>query len=232
MANILASVTIAKASIILQDTSNVRWTPAELLGWYNDGMREVVLQKPEASVTNASVALTASKCKQSLTTLVPAAIMLIDVVRNTGSAGTSEGSAIRLVSREIMDAQNPAWGATAASTTITHYMFDTRDPKTFYVYPAPSGATVYVELITAVTPTDIAANASCTLDDIYVNPIMNYIIYRAYSKDAEYAQNPALAQAYYQTFMMQLQNKSAIELSHNPNQTDLGASRNVASPTA
>ena len=38
------------------------------------------------------------------------------------------------------------------------------------------------------------------LDDIYLSPITDWILYRAYSKDAEYGANEARAVASYQAF--------------------------------
>ena len=38
------------------------------------------------------------------------------------------------------------------------------------------------------------------LDDIYLTPITDWILYRAYSKDAEYGANEARAVAAYQSF--------------------------------
>ena len=38
----------------LQDTTSVRWTDAELLRYLNDGQREVVNMKPDASALTAT----------------------------------------------------------------------------------------------------------------------------------------------------------------------------------
>lgn len=49
MGTIIARTVIEKVQTILQDKTGVRW-PAEdeLLGWLNDGQREVVIFKPNA----------------------------------------------------------------------------------------------------------------------------------------------------------------------------------------
>lgn len=51
----MASVTdaktiIDKASVILSDITATRWTTAELLGWLNDGQRELVTLAPQVNV--------------------------------------------------------------------------------------------------------------------------------------------------------------------------------------
>lgn len=41
----------------LQDTTNVRWSEAELLRYINDAQREIVNLRPEASADHANVQL-------------------------------------------------------------------------------------------------------------------------------------------------------------------------------
>lgn len=65
MPTILASSIITKAATLLQDPTNVRWPADELLGWLNDGQREIVLQKPDAYSINEAVKLAAGT-KQAL----------------------------------------------------------------------------------------------------------------------------------------------------------------------
>jgi hypothetical protein len=216
MGTITAGAVIDKAEIVIQDTTNIRWPQTELLGWLNDGQREVVLHKPSASVINASVALTVGVTKQ---TIPAAGVQLIDVVRNMGSAGSTPGPAIRIVSREILDSQVPTWHADAnASGDIKHYMFDPRDPKTFYVYPKAPATAWFVELVYASSPVDCATiSSTIALDDIYANALMNYVLFRAYSKDSTFAQNATLASAAYQLFMTAVTGKAVRESENNPN---------------
>ncbi|MBX9850020.1 MAG: hypothetical protein K2X64_12050, partial [Rhodocyclaceae bacterium] len=62
----LVSVVIGRASTILQDATGVRWPEAELVGWLNDGQREVVQVRHDASVSNGAITLTANSTKQTL----------------------------------------------------------------------------------------------------------------------------------------------------------------------
>ena len=125
--SIAAQALIRRVVETLQDTTSIRWPVAELVRYLNDGQREIIVHRPDAMVTNASVSL-ASGTKQSL----PAnGAKLIDVVRN--SAGSKR--AIRMCAREILDAQSPGWHNLSGVTEIVHFMFDPRDPKVFYIYP-------------------------------------------------------------------------------------------------
>lgn len=217
MATLTVSNLISRAAMVAQDATYVRWTQDEWLNWLNDAQREVVLLKPHASVKNVSHQLIAGKTKQSL----PAdGIMLIDVTRNMGASGTLDGDAIRITSREVLDAQRPGWHSEAnTAVKIVHYCFDSRDQKTFYVYPKAPATAHYVEIIYASNPTDCTLAGVIQIDDIYANSLLNLMLYRAYSKDAEYAQNGQLAVAYYQAATASLGVKTSNEAAANPNNT-------------
>lgn len=212
MSTITAQDIIDRAEIVLQDTTNVRWPETELLGWLNDGQREVVRVKPDSNATNESMSLVAGT-KQS----IPAAgLSLIDVIRNMGTGGSTPGNVIRRIDRKILDDQVPGWHSASQVSTINHYTFDDRDPKRFYVYP-PADGTTQVEVVYAAAPSDIVVGATITVDDIYANALMDYILYRAYLKDADYAADDARAQAAYQSFLRSLGMQDKQEMSDDPN---------------
>lgn len=202
----LASAIIDRATIILQDESNVRWPRTELLKWVNDAQREIVLARPDALAENASIALAAGT-KQSIPNT---AIQLLDVVRN------QNGRAIRMVSREIMDAQQPDWHTHTQSSTIKHFMFDVRDPKHFYVYP-PAVVGTQVEAIYSTAPADVASESgSISLNDVYANAMLDYVLYRAYSKDSDYAGNAQRATAHYGAFAQSIGLKTQTDTAVSP----------------
>lgn len=205
-------MTTAAQSIIrrvvetLQDTTSVRWPVAELVRYLNDGQREVVLYRPDSMVTNATVTLTAG-AKQALPSN---GSKLIDVIRN--SAGNKRS--VRMTARNILDTQTPSWYNLTGVTEILHYMYDPRDPKVFYVYPPAASTGASVDLVYSAYPSDItepadgaifsAVTGNISLPDIYANILADYIMYRAYTKDTEYAGNAARAQAHYAAFQAAL----------------------------
>lgn len=225
MATIQVNNLVLRAATLIQDATNIRWPTSELIDWLNDGQREIVLLKPQASVKNESVALAANSSKQ---TIPASGVMLIDVTRNMGSAGNTPGEAIRITSREVLDAQRPSWHSDAnADGKVKHYMFDPRDPKTFYVYPKAPASSLHVEVVYSASPTDCSAGGVIQIDDIYANALLDYILYRAYSKDAEYAQNAQLAIAHYSAFSNSLGVKTQNELAQNPSSIVSGFNPNV-----
>jgi hypothetical protein len=210
-------MTIAAQSIIrrvvetMQDNTSVRWPVAELVRYLNDGQREVVLYRPDSMVTNATVAL-AGGAKQALPTN---GSKLIDVIRNT--AGTKRS--VRMTVRNILDTQSPNWYNLTGVTEVLHYMYDPRDPKVFYVYPPAASTGASVEIVYSAYPTDItepadgavysAVSGNISLPDIYGNVLADYILYRAYTKDSEYAGNAQRAQAHYAAFQAALTTEMA-----------------------
>ena len=192
----------------LQDTTNVRWSEAELLRYINDAQREIVNLRPEASADHANVQLSTGT-EQAIPDV---GLRLIKVVRNMSAAGGSATGkrTIRIVDREILDTLEPDWhdpavtGEAAHTTSVKHYVFDEDDPRKYYVYPGVAG-NAYVEIVFSRTPTDLA-NTSATLyiDDIYANAVIDYALYRAYLKDAEFAGNQQRAGMHYQLFTSSL----------------------------
>ncbi len=219
MATITGTNIVSRAAIVLQDTTGVRWPQTEeLLLWLNDGQREIVLRKPDAYSQNAVVALVAGT-KQA----IPAAgIQLLDVIRNMGTGGATPGRAITRIDREILDEQRPDWHSEVASAITKHYMFDQRDPKHFYVYPPQHATPGQVEMVYASSPTDLSVlTATITLDDIYSGVLLDYILYRAYSKDADLTPTaPARAVSHYNAFLASLGAKGQIDQTVNPNAYD------------
>lgn len=196
-----AQSVILRAATTLQDLSAVRWSTAELVRYLNDGQRDIVLVRPDATATLASLTLAAG-ARQVIAT---AGAKLLEVIRNT--SGTKR--AIRLVDRKLLDAQNSSWYSLTGVTEIKHYMFDPREPRVFYVYPPAASSGASVEMVYSAYPSDItepsagttysAVSGNISVQDIFANALDNYILYRAYSKDTE-SVNPAAAAAYYQLY--------------------------------
>ena len=217
---ISAQSVIRRCVETLQDNTSIRWPVGELVRYLNDAQREVILYRPDAAVTNAPVTLVAGS-RQSLPS---GGTKLVEVVRN--STGTKR--AVRMVNREILDAQLPGWHAQTGVTEVLHYMYDPREPRIFYVYPPAAASGASVEVTYASVPADIAEPADGALytavsgnigvPDIYGNVVQDYVLYRAYTKDSEYAGNAARAQAHYAAFANALgvEIKATVAVAPNP----------------
>jgi hypothetical protein len=217
---------LSRVQNILQDNTNVRWTEGELLDYLNDGQREIVNLRPDSTATHSNVSLSAGT-EQSIPT---DGLRLIKVVRNMSGTGTDATGArtIRLVDFEAINTFEPSWhdptvtGDAAHGTQVKHYMFDIRDPRKFYVYPGVSGS-AYVEVVYSKNPTNLTAGTDLIqVDDIFANALINFVLYRAFLKESEYANNVAVASGYFNAFNQTLLVGKQIEQLTNPKTEAIG----------
>lgn len=215
MGTVTAKTIIDKATIQLIDLANIRWTRSELLSWLNDGMRQIVLIQPSASSTTSVIQLQAGTRQY----IPDDGWLLLSVYRNMGTAGTTPGRAIRIISREILDSFNPNWHTDKAAAEVRNYIYTDQDQTAFYVSP-PNTGTQYIELNYSVQITDLTVETQpIPIFDIFQSSLLDYILYRACSKDAEYAPGLQLAQGYLATFVAAIQGKNASEVTGNPTQS-------------
>ena len=214
MSTVTAKSIIDKASVLLLDLTNIRWTRAELLGWINDAQRQIVIMSPNATNKVSTIKLDAGT-RQS----IPSdGWTLLNVIRYMGTDGLRPGRAIRIASQQVMDAFNPNWHASTPSVVPQSYVFDQQDQTIFYVYP-PNTGKGYVQINYSPEPVDLTAETqTINVKDIFQTAILDYVMYRACSKDAEYAPGLQLAAGYLQTFNASMGIKSDSELKNSPNQ--------------
>lgn len=212
MGTVTAKTIIDKAAIQLIDIAGVRWTRAELLEWLNDGMRQIVLIQPSASSTTVSMLLSAGTRQ----TIPADGWLLLQIYRNMGTNGTTPGRAIRIVSREVLDGFNPNWHTDTAKAEVRNYIYDVQDQLAFYVYP-PNTGTQYIELNYSAQPANLTAESQAIpIFDVFQSALVDYILFRACSKDAEYAPGLALASGYMQTFTTAITGKANAETVNDP----------------
>ena len=215
---------IDRVQITLQDTTGVRWPiTSELVLWINDAQREIALFKPDASAKNETITLV-DGTKQ---TIPSTGNRLLGVVRNMSDTALNNGvgrRSIRIVEREVLDAQTPDWhdpsvtGDAAHGTIVKHYVYDESDPRNFYVYPGVSGNT-FIEIIYSANPSTVGTSDNLDIPDIFANAVYNYVLYNCYMKDAEYYGNNQRAGNHYQLFMASVTGKSQLDMITNPNAT-------------
>lgn len=152
MPSILASSVLSKVQTLLQDSTNVRWTQAEILGWLNDGQRAICIVRPDACSKLTSIP-TVAGTKQT----IPAdGSAILKVIRNMGAGGATPGAVVRKVPMELLDSSLPNWHAATATNAAQHFTTDARSPRTFYLYPPSTGAHM-VEALYAAPPVDVGS---------------------------------------------------------------------------
>jgi hypothetical protein len=222
MSTVKVTDIIRRVEDVLQDT-NIRWPRTELQNWMNESYLAITLARPDANAKTGSFTCAAGT-RQVLSSEFPSSLRLLDVTRNL--ATNSGYKVIRLVARSVLDDQRPAWHAETGTTAIQHFTFDPRQPKEFFVYPPATTAAeievVYTDSPGATTLTESQldpAGSDATvilLDDIYMSPMIDWILYRAYSKDAEYGANEQRAQAAYGAFNAALATKNQVDSAVSP----------------
>ena len=213
---------LSRVQNILQDNTSVRWTQGELLDYLNDGQREIANLRPDATATHSNVSLSAGT-EQSIPT---DGLRLIKLVRNMSGTGTDAtgGRAIRVVTEDALNSTQPSWhdptvtGDAAHGTEDKHYIFDTNDPRKYYVYPGVSGS-AYIEVVYSKNPTNLSAVTDLIqVDDVFANPLINFVLYRAFLKDSEFASNMQTAGTYYQLFTQSLGQGGLVQNNTQPDQ--------------
>jgi hypothetical protein len=222
MATVKVVDLIVRAQTLLQDEDSVRWTVAELQYWLNDAYKETIGLRPDVNTQTAEFTCVAGP-RQNITGSFPNAIRLVEVVRNL--AITSDMSSIYVTSRKSLDTQRRSWYAETPTATIELYTFDPRTPKEFLVYP-PATTSARLEVIYSILPAqhaltdtqlfDPTTAETIRIDDIFATALFDYMMYRAYSKDAEQTAMMQRAVAHYQAFQNALGTKQQVDAASQP----------------
>lgn len=178
---------LSQAGTLLNDVAAVRWPNAERLIWLNEGLRLLVVNHPDAKIKRASTTLVAG-AKQTL----PAdAIVLLEV--------RSANGPVLQCDRSALDAFAPLWQSRPTAGAAKNFMFDPAEYPTYWVYPAQNATPATVELVYSAYPTAATLGSPVDVQDKYASKLVDYLLYRALSKDAEVG-SAERAIAYFQSF--------------------------------
>ncbi|MGB2065132.1 MAG: DUF6682 family protein [Marinomonas gallaica] len=208
MAIVSSNEILQRVNKLLNDPGYTRWPKDELLNYLNDAQRAIVLRRPDSYTVDTDD----FTCVEGTKQLLPVdALKLIDVTRN------ESGKAIRgPYNRQVLDDNYDTWYAGKTAQEVELYIYDERNPKTFYVYPGVVAGInltlVYSKAPPAIDTTGNDAGEVIALDDVYVNAIIEWVLYRSYMKDAEYAANPNKSQMHMNAFKSQLGEKSQADV--------------------
>lgn len=196
---------ILDAQLELQDPAGIRWPSTELVKHLHDGQRAIAQKRPDTTATVVTFTPAAAGTRHALPA---AAASLIDIPRN--AAGRKR--AITKVDQVLLDATVRDWQGMAPAAEVLHFMHDLREPRVFLTYP-PASTAAALELVYSAYPagTATAGGAAAStvtgnidLPDEWANALRYYVLYRAWSKDAEYGGNQQLAAANLQLFRGEL----------------------------
>lgn len=194
--------------IQLKDPKGVRWPDFELLLYLNSGVKTLINLRPDVCAVTSMVTPAAGTRQ----TLPEGAVTLIDIVSNT----VGDKESIDKVDMDVLSASLREWKNATKSKIAVNYMYDQRDPYVYHLYPPSTGVGAGVEMIHSVYPADVSAKGDSIekLSIQWKGALINYVLGRALSKDAEYGGNAQSASAYMSAFATelgaQLQSSSAV----------------------
>ena len=238
-----------RISVQLQDTvpQFTRWPERETVMWLDDAQMAVwkflplsasridaIKLKPGTLQSIESIA--AADCKPGDGSTPSAPILgtqLLRLLNDMGADGLTPGNAIRLVSRDMMDAQSPTW-RTVARSPVECFMFDPDTPRYFEVTPGvPVGPAVrWVRIAYTAQPVAIPNTGTegseiykidggnttkLSIADEHIDDIVNYMAARAHLKNAQQSDGDAKFPAFVSLFVNSINAKVTAMTGNNPN---------------
>jgi hypothetical protein len=172
---------------IIHDTvATYRWSDDELIDYCNAGIRQTITLLPEANATESVETITNSIARQALPT---GGIKFIKASRNYADDGTTPEGPIRYVEKDALDTYDPDWEYDTAikadgANFFEHFCHDPREPNVYYLYPPQAAASKKVAVVYSAVPTaHTAVGNTFALNDEYLNAVIQYMIYRALTKE-------------------------------------------------
>lgn len=205
----------------LGDPSMVTWNRPTLISLLNQAVKQVILVRPDANSVTENITLVAGT-KQSLSV---DSLRLLKAVRNMGATGSTPGKSLKYVDSETLDAFDPDWHSNTPVSIITSYTYDESTPSVMFVNP-PSDGTTQIEIQVSKIPVeldvnmdDITFNDPATvigLKDIYSNPLMEWILYKAFSFESSSSASLSTANTHMQSFYNALGVKLKSDVMNSP----------------
>lgn len=209
--SVLVSDVLNRAAKTLLDHRFERWERPELIAWAADAALAIIERRPAAGTRTLTVTLQAG----TLQVLPADCVQLMDVVRNVDASG-APGRIIRLTDRQSLDDENPDWHADPEADQVKQYTYDERLPTEFFVYP-PVIAGTKVQLSAACVPAPVSEETDqLAINPIYRPAIVDYIVYRAMSKDDD-AANIQKAAMHYSAFVDAIGGQNNVAEATSPN---------------
>lgn len=187
---------IDEVSLQLNDTDKITWTEAMLIDYINSGQKIIATFRPDAAQTTVSIQLVTGS-RQAMPT---AARRLLEITRNMGNDGNTPGNVIRAADHESLRLFDASWHANTSVAEIKNYSYNEKTPDIFYVDP-PSDGTGYIEMSYSVVPTVITQTTDILdIGDIYKEPLIQWMMFRAYSVEVDSVSSRNRARAHEESF--------------------------------
>lgn len=190
----------------LQDAGHIRWTRKDLLDFFNAAQRAFAEYRPDQLAQERELTLVEGWRQQ-----LPADVLtLIDITNN---ANTTQRR-ITKTNLWVLDSVSGAWRSGTPALEVQHFMHDMKTPQEFLVYP-PARAGVKVRAVIEPAAIDLTTDAQPSwVPDRWMDALRHFVLFRAWSMDAEFAGNQTIAAAHLELFhnALGVQSKAANEM--------------------
>jgi hypothetical protein len=171
------------------------WSAPELIQYLNEGLNTLAL----IAVDQFTVVDTVQLVPGTRQTLPSDGVKIMRVNRGV-YVDDSIGPAVREVSLRAFTEHYPEWH-TAASDVVAEWAPDPNEPTTYWVNPPQDDVTpAKAEIEYVRKPDYVDVGQALPTDPAYDAALIEFILYRAYSKDADYAGQDGRAQGHYMKF--------------------------------
>lgn len=212
---ITAQQAIDAAADLANDVDLTTWPQAFWLRSIGEAQKQIGNLLPRAYQVRTSLTLTAN---QTVQTLPATAVRLVRILRNLGTGGSTPGRRVAVIDEAQLDRIDPTWHASEAQGYVSHYCVDDETPRIFMVYPRPNAALILDAVVSQIPPAPDSVDDNLGLSDEFLTPIVDFMLYRAYSKNHERG-DLGKSQRYYQMFERGLGIRDANDRAQSPDRT-------------
>ena len=189
----------------LQDAEHTRWTRTELLDYFNAAQRTFAEQRPDQLAQEIELVLSGWRHE-----LAPNIHTLIDVTNNVNQSSKR----ITKTDAWVLDCVTAGWRGAAPAREVIHFMHDIRMPREVLFYP-PAQDGAKVRAVVQLTTVDLADEVRDPyVPERWLDALRHFVLFRAWSKDAEFGGNKDLAASHLALFnnMLGVQAKASNEM--------------------
>lgn len=197
----MVSDVISDASVILNDTEHVTYTLDQLLQGINRSCLATVLVKPEACSDLFNVPLIMGVLQK----LPEKALRLLDAYYRLDETGNPVAHITMAERKEFDFLPGP-------SGPVQHVAYDEKIPQRFTVDPPAAGGEHLMLVCSQIPPQVVKESDPFPLPEKYQEPVLEYLLYLMFSRDAERSPNAQRALSHRQAFFDLLQVKTQADM--------------------
>lgn len=191
---------IDAVAVQLYDESNTNWSEPELLTWLTEALGALAAVRPDLFTQTEVVPLAAGARQDT-----PATSVRVARVLGTRETETGATRAVTRFDLRSMGAARPGWESDPAGRARQYALAP--DADVFYLYPPQPdpphfGVVEHIVIDDVPEPADAGYDThEIDLDQRFRRALVDYVLYRTYSKDADVGGQSERATMHYKAFV-------------------------------